>query len=86
MNALEELLRSYDDALEALPRQQAWQASDEDPTKIIGFRETTLIVHPEQLQGFTDRALARAAIEALVKKHGCSFEERRDGSFAIRKA
>lgn len=86
MNALEELLKSYDDALEALPRQEAWQASDEDPAKIVGFRETTLIVHPEQLQGFTDRAVARAAIEALTKKHGCSFEERRDGSFAIRKA
>ncbi|MEH2513191.1 hypothetical protein V1291_004545 [Nitrobacteraceae bacterium AZCC 1564] len=86
MNALEELLQSYDNALEALPRLEAWQASDKDPTKIIGFRETTLIVHPEQLQGFNDRAVARAAIEALTKKHGCSFEERRDGSFAIRKA
>jgi hypothetical protein len=86
MNALEELLQSYDSALEALPRQQAWLASDAEPTKVVGFRETTLVVHPEQLQGFTDRAVARAAIEALTKKHGCSFEERRDGSFAIRKA
>jgi hypothetical protein len=85
MNELEELLRSYDNALEALPRQEAWGASDKSPTRIVGFRETTLIVHPEQLQGFTDRAVARAAIEALVKKHKCSFEERRDGSFAIRK-
>jgi len=86
MNELEELLKSYDDALEVLPRQEAWGPSGKSPTRIVGFRETTLVVHPEQLQGFTDRAVARAAIEALTKKHGCSFEQRRDGSFAIRKA
>ncbi len=48
------------------------------PDKDRWIQRATLIVHPEQLQGFTDRAVARAAIEALVKKHKCSFEEQRD--------